>query len=84
MLATARMVFALVVAFWPNQNSMVNNGVFFGCVCIERCKIGARELCFVDERRLLEGIMFWLLYCPFLTKFLLLVFRILIFLFGVF
>jgi len=29
MLATARMVFALVVAFWPNPNSTVNNGGFW-------------------------------------------------------
>lgn len=51
---------------------------------IEGCKIGARELCFVGERRLLEQSVFWLLYCPLLTKFSLLVFRILISLFGVF
>lgn len=51
MLATARTVFALVVAFWPNQNSMVSNvlgakrvGGFFGCAFIEECKISAGVL----------------------------------------
>lgn len=87
MLATAKMVFALVVAFWPNQNSMVSNGgvvwlvvwfFFFGCTLTEEYKSSANEFCHVDERRLLEESGFWLLYYTCLTKFLLLVFRILI------
>lgn len=65
MLATAKMVFALVVAFWPNQNSMVSNGgvvwfgwwfvfFFFGCTLTEEYKSSANEFCHVDEGRLLE------------------------------
>lgn len=83
MLATARMVFALVVAFWPNQNSMVNN-VFFSCTLIGEYKISANEPCFVAERRLVEELGAWSLYCPSLTKSLLLVFWILIAIFGIF
>lgn len=88
MLATARTVFALVVAFWPNQNSMVSNvlgarrvvflflSFFFGYAFIEECKISTSGLCFDDEKRLLRRNQgFGSLYYTCLTKFLLLVFR---------